>query len=192
MSSGRRAGILDRMQSVTPPPKSTAARTGAAGWALGIAGLVGLTVSFVAARPDATAASSQDWSPFVLVTGLLLVGLVANEDGLFAASGNRLARLSSNGFVLFLGAAALIGAVTAILNLDTSVAFLTPVLVYTARSRGGGEAPLLYGCSALVQCRFALPPWIESDEPDRPRSRAYERGHVHRRTCGRRRSSPSW
>jgi Na+/H+ antiporter NhaD/arsenite permease-like protein len=35
------------------------------------------------------------------------------------------------------------------LNLDTSVAFLTPVLVYTARSRGGGEAPLLYGCLLL-------------------------------------------
>jgi len=36
-----------------------------------------------------------------------------------------------------------------VLNLDTSVAFLTPVLVYTARSRGGGEAPLLYGCLLL-------------------------------------------
>jgi arsenical pump membrane protein len=39
--------------------------------------------------------------------------------------------------------------VTAVLNLDTSVAFLTPVLVYAARSRGGGEAPLLYGCLLL-------------------------------------------
>lgn len=29
----------------------------------------------------------------------------------------------------------MIGVVTALLNLDTSVAFLTPVLVYTARSR---------------------------------------------------------
>jgi arsenical pump membrane protein len=29
------------------------------------------------------------------------------------------------------------------------VAFLTPVLVYTARSRGGGEAPLLYGSLLL-------------------------------------------
>ena len=43
----------------------------------------------------------------------------------------------------------MIGAVTAVLNLDTSVAFLTPVLVYTARSRGEGEAPLLYGCLLL-------------------------------------------
>ena len=48
-----------------------------------------------------------------------------------------------------MGAVAVVGAVTAVLNLDTSVAFLTPVLVYTARSRGEGEAPLLYGCLLL-------------------------------------------
>jgi arsenical pump membrane protein len=80
---------------------------------------------------------------------LLLVGLVANDDGLFAAAGNRLARTAPNGIVLFVGATVTVGAVTAVLNLDTSVAFLTPVLVYTARSRGGGEAPLLYGCLLL-------------------------------------------
>jgi arsenical pump membrane protein len=43
----------------------------------------------------------------------------------------------------------LIAVVTAVLNLDTSVAFLTPVLVYAARSRGEDEAPLLYGCLLL-------------------------------------------
>jgi arsenical pump membrane protein len=43
----------------------------------------------------------------------------------------------------------LIGVVTALLNLDTSVAFLTPVFVYTARSRGEAEAPLLYACILL-------------------------------------------
>ena len=51
--------------------------------------------------------------------------------------------------MLFLGATLLIGLVTAVLNLDTSVAFLTPVLIYAARSRGGGEAPLLFGCILL-------------------------------------------
>jgi Na+/H+ antiporter NhaD/arsenite permease-like protein len=43
----------------------------------------------------------------------------------------------------------MIGAVTALLNLDTSVAFLTLVLIYAARSRGEGEAPLLYSCLLL-------------------------------------------
>jgi arsenical pump membrane protein len=92
---------------------------------------------------------SQDWSPFVLVTGLLLIGLVADEDGLFAAAGHQLARAAPNGPILFVGATVMIGLVTAVLNLDTSVAFLTPVLVYTARSRGAGEAALLYGCLLL-------------------------------------------
>ena len=83
------------------------------------------------------------------MTGLLLIGLVADDDGLFAAAGHQMARAAPNGSVLFLGATVLIGLVTAVLNLDTSVAFLTPVLVYTARSRGGGEAALLYGCLLL-------------------------------------------
>jgi arsenical pump membrane protein len=103
-----------------------------------------------ALRPDAArAAAAQDWPPFVLVAGLLLIGLVADEDGLFAAAGHGLARSSRSGFALFAGSAAVIGVVTAFLNLDTSVAFLTPVLVYAARSRGGGEGPILYGCLLL-------------------------------------------
>lgn len=118
-------------------------------WLLGLVGVAAFAAAFFINGSDARAAAIQDWSPFVLVTGLLLVGLVADDDGLFEAAGNKLARASSSGIVLFLGATVLIGAVTAILNLDTSVAFLTPVLVYAARSRGGGEAPLLYGCLLL-------------------------------------------
>ena len=111
---------------------------------------VGLFSAALGVRPrDAQAAASQDWPPFVLVTGLLLIGLVANRDGLFAAAGHRLSRLAKSGSVLFAGVVLLIALVTAVLNLDTSVAFLTPVLVYTARSRGGGEAPLVYGCVLL-------------------------------------------
>jgi Na+/H+ antiporter NhaD/arsenite permease-like protein len=59
-----------------------------------------------ASPPDAGAAAGQDWSPFVLVTGLLLIGLVGNEDGLFAAAGYQLARVARNGIALFLGATA--------------------------------------------------------------------------------------
>jgi arsenical pump membrane protein len=94
----------------------------------------------------------------VLVTGLLLVGLVVDEDGLFSSAGHGLARLATNGVVLFVGAVALVVMVTTILNLDTSVAFLTPVLVYTARSRGEGEAPLLYGCLLLANAGSLLLP----------------------------------
>jgi len=92
------------------------------------------------------------------VTGLLLVGLVADQDGLFAAAGHRLSRAAPNGMVLFAGAALLVAGVTALLNLDTSVVFLTPVLVYAARSRGEGEGALLVGCLLLSNAGSLLLP----------------------------------
>jgi len=118
-------------------------------WLLAGLGLAGLGVAIAVSPGDARSAAAQNWSPFVLVTGLLLIGLVADDDGLFAAAGHQLARISSSGIVLFAGATAIVAVVTAVLNLDTSVVFLTPVLVYAARSRGEGEAPLLYGCLLL-------------------------------------------
>jgi arsenical pump membrane protein len=118
-------------------------------WAFAAFGMVAATVGAILDPAAARSSADQNWSPFVLVAGLLLIGLVADDDGLFAAAGNRLARSLRNGVVLFVGAVVTIGLVTALLNLDTSVAFLTPVLVYTARQRGEGEAPLLYGCLLL-------------------------------------------
>jgi arsenical pump membrane protein len=106
----------------------------------------------------AQSAASQVWSPFVLVAGLLLVGLVADEDGLFLFAGYRLARLAPNAVALYAGAALLVSVVTAALNLDTSVVFLTPVLVHAARSRGQNEAPLLYGCLLLSNAGSLLLP----------------------------------
>jgi arsenical pump membrane protein len=97
-------------------------------------------VAALLVRPaDARQAAGQDWSPFVLVAGLLLIGLVADGDGLFRFAGRQLGRIARRDLVLFAGAAVVIAAVTVTLNLDTSVAFLTPVLVYTARSRGPAE-----------------------------------------------------
>ena len=129
-----------------------------AGWSLAGVGLVGLTAAAALQPSAARSAAAQDWPPFVLVAGLLLIGLVADDDGLFAAMGHRLARTAPSGVLLFAGAVAMVGVVTAVLNLDTSVAFLTPVLVYAARSRGEGEAPLLYGCLLLSNaCSLFLP-----------------------------------
>jgi arsenical pump membrane protein len=134
-------------------------RTGSRpGWLLAAVGVTGAAVASALSPSGAAAAARQDWPPFVLVTGLLLIGLVTDGDGLFAAAGFQLARLARRGPVLFTGAVLLIGVVTATLNLDTSVAFLTPVLVYTARSRGSGEAPLLYGCLLLSNAGSLLLP----------------------------------
>jgi arsenical pump membrane protein len=118
-------------------------------WGLAALGTGALLAAVLAAPHDARAAAAQDWPPFVLVAGLLLVGLVADEDGLFAAGGSALARLSPNGLALYVGSVVLVVSVTTLLNLDTSVTFLTPVLVYAARSRGEGEAPLIYACLLL-------------------------------------------
>ncbi|MBN9624343.1 MAG: hypothetical protein J0H06_15595, partial [Actinobacteria bacterium] len=93
-----------------------------------------------------SSALAQSWPPFVLIAGLLMIGLVANRDGLFAWGGARLEALPGGGLAL-LGAALLLDAVvTAILNLDTAVVFLTPVLVFAARRRRVGVEPFLYGC----------------------------------------------
>jgi arsenical pump membrane protein len=90
-------------------------------------------------------AAGQVWPAFVLVTGLLLVGVVAEQDGLFAAAGAALARAPGGTRVAFVWSLTLVAAVTAILNLDTSVVFLTPVLLHLARVRGADETPFLYG-----------------------------------------------
>lgn len=106
----------------------------------------------------AQSAAAQDWPAFVLVSGLLLVGLVASEAGLFEAAGGRLARLPAGEITRFVCAAVLVGVVSALLNLDTAAAFLTPVLVHMVRKRGGPEAPILYGCLLLTNAGSLLLP----------------------------------
>jgi arsenical pump membrane protein len=92
-----------------------------------------------------TAAAAQVWPAFALVAGLLLVGVVAERDGLFAAAGSGLARLPTGTRTTFVLGLCLVATVTAVLNLDTSVFFLTPVLLHLARARGSNELPYLYG-----------------------------------------------
>lgn len=127
-------------------------------WLLAEAGLAGLVAAVVARPADAASAAAQDWSPFVLVAGLLLIGVVADDDGLFAAAGARLAAATGSGRMLFAGSVLLVSIVAATLNLDTSVVFLTPVLVHMARSRGEGEPAFLYGCLLLSNASSLLLP----------------------------------
>ena len=87
----------------------------------------------------------QAWPPFILVAGLLLIGQVASADDLFEALGARLAHAPLSPRALLVALLALVAAVTAVLNLDTSVVFLTPVLVHAARRRGLDERAFLYG-----------------------------------------------
>lgn len=113
-------------------------------WLLLAGGALGAAVAAGLAAAGAGAAASSDWPPFVLVTGLLLIGQVAWADGLFQAAGDAIGRWAGGGVALVVGSAALAAVVTTVLNLDTSVAFLTPVLVYAARRGHMRDAALLY------------------------------------------------
>jgi len=104
------------------------------------------------------AAANQAWPPFVLVAGLLLIGAAASEDGLFEATGARLARSRLGARGLLVALLGLDAAVTAVLNLDTSVVFLTPVLVHAARRRGLDEKPFLYGSVFMANAASLLLP----------------------------------
>src|SRR5437016_449964 len=102
--------------------------------------------------------AKQAWPPFVLVTGLLLIGAVAAADGLFEALGARLARTRLGARGLLLALLGLVAIVTAVLNLDTSVVFLTPVLVHAARRRRLDERPFLYGSVFMANSASLLLP----------------------------------
>jgi len=104
------------------------------------------------------AAAGQVWPPFVLVAGLLLIGSVAASDGLFEAIGMRLARAPLPPRALLVALLGLVAIVTAVLNLDTSVVFLTPVLVHAARHRGIDERPFLYGSVFMANSASLLLP----------------------------------
>jgi arsenical pump membrane protein len=149
------------MSLPSPTPPAVAGPSGLArfwGWALAAVGAVAAMVALAYDSSGARSAASQVWSPFVLVAGLLLVGLVADQDGLFAAAGRHLSRAAPDGLALFAGATLLVAVVTAVLNLDTSVVFLTPVLVYAAHSRGDGEGPLLVACLLVSNAGSLLLP----------------------------------
>jgi arsenical pump membrane protein len=112
-----------------------------------------LTVSTTLAH-----ALSQTWPPFVLIAGLLLVGVVAASDRLFEAAGTLAAQLPGGGLVLFTSLMALVVVVTVVLNLDTSVVFLTPILLHAARRRRLGETAFLYGAVFMSNSASLLLP----------------------------------
>ncbi|GAC1340907.1 MAG: arsenic transport integral membrane protein ArsB [Candidatus Dormibacteria bacterium] len=126
--------------------------------AVALTGTLALLLAVAGAPHTALIAATAAWPPFVLVAGLLLIGFVAHRDGLFDLLAAGLDRLPGGPAVLYLGALGLVAAVTVVLNLDTSVAFLTPILVLAARRRNAPEAPFLYGCVFMSNAASLLLP----------------------------------
>lgn len=121
-------------------------------------GALASAAALVLARRAGLDAAANSWQPFVLVTGLLLIGVVANQDGLFSALAGLIERLPGGDLPLYAVSMLVVAVVTALLNLDTSVAFLTPVLVLAARRRGAGELRFLYGCVFMSNAASLLLP----------------------------------
>ncbi|MDX8152322.1 hypothetical protein SK069_11995 [Patulibacter brassicae] len=105
------------------------------------------------ATGDLALSIERAWPAFVLVAALLLLGAVADRGGLFRWAGAGLERLPGPPVVLLLAGLLLVAAVTAVLNLDTAVVFVTPVLVVAARRRGLDPRPAAIG--ALVMANGA-------------------------------------
>ncbi|HET9078538.1 MAG TPA: SLC13 family permease [Acidimicrobiales bacterium] len=127
-------------------------------WYLAAAGVAAAIAAALASPGSAGPAAGQVWPAFVIVAGLLLIGLVAAEDGLFAAAGQRLAAACRSNGLLFAGVAGLVMVVTALLNLDTSVAFLTPVVVHTSGRRRDDGVVLISACLLLSNAGSLLLP----------------------------------
>jgi arsenical pump membrane protein len=119
--------------------------------------LVGAAVACVL-DGRARAAADQAQGPFLLVAGLLLLGLVADRDGVFRWASGRLLSVTTRPRRLLTMALALIAVVTALLNLDTAVVFLTPILLGAARGAGVDEEPFLYGSVLMANASSLLLP----------------------------------
>jgi arsenical pump membrane protein len=101
---------------------------------------------------------AQTWPPFILVAGLLLIGVAAADDGLFEALGSRIARANASQLSVFSILMGLVAIVTVVVNLDTSVVFLTPILLHVARRRKVCETAYLYGAVFMSNAASLLLP----------------------------------
>jgi arsenical pump membrane protein len=118
----------------------------------------GAIVAALLAPADAGSAASQAWPAFVLVAGLLLVGAAAAGEGVFAAAGTFASRAPGGVAVLLVALLLVDAVVTAVLNLDTAVVFMTPVLLHAARRRGVPDGPFLYGTVFMANSASLLLP----------------------------------
>ena len=103
-------------------------------------------------------ALDQAWPPFVLVAGVLAVGAVVHEAGLFDALGHRVGGVRGPHPVALVLMLLLVAATTAVLNLDTAAAFLTPVAIVAARRRGVHVDAFLYGTLFMTNAASLLLP----------------------------------
>lgn len=121
-------------------------------------GGVALAVAFGLASGDARYALTHTWSPFVLVAGLLVIGVVVHREGLFDALGHHLSGFGRSPAAVLSSALLVVAITTAVLNLDTAAAFLTPVVIVAARRRRLSLEPFMYGALVMTNAASLLLP----------------------------------
>jgi arsenical pump membrane protein len=104
------------------------------------------------------ASLTQTWPPFVLVTGLLAIGVVVERDGVFEWAGARVERRGWSAAAMLAALLCFEAVVTAVLNLDTAAVFVTPVLVHAAVHRGCDPRAFLYGALFMANGASLLLP----------------------------------
>lgn len=152
--------MVERAREACQAYPTTLSRTWRARTTTGAAAAAALAGAMLAAAgpwPLAQAVS-RTWPPFALVAGLLLIGRAADRDGLFAVVGTRLAHAVRRPSHLLFALLGVVATVTAVLNLDTAVVFLTPVLLHAARARRIDERPFVYGVIFMANSASLLLP----------------------------------
>ena len=109
--------------------------------------------------PQARTEASRLLPVLVFLGAILVLGHVCQQEGLFAASGARLARASRGSPVRLLGGVfGLASVTTAVLSLDTTVVLLTPVVHDTATRLRLRPKPHVYACTHLANSASLLLP----------------------------------
>ncbi len=97
------------------------------------------------------------------LAAVLILAQLCQEEGLFRALGDWLARLARPGRArssarLLAGVFAVASVVTAVLSLDATVVLLTPVVFAAAARAGARPKPYVYGCTHLANSASLLLP----------------------------------
>ncbi|HUX71336.1 MAG TPA: SLC13 family permease [Cellulomonadaceae bacterium] len=110
--------------------------------------------------PHAAWAETQKLLPVVaFLVAVLALSHLCDAEGLFAAAGDLMARLSRGRPQRLLGAVfAVASVVTAVLSLDATVVLLTPVVFATAARSGMRPKPFVYACTHLANSASLLLP----------------------------------
>ncbi|MFI6704628.1 SLC13 family permease [Streptomyces sp. NPDC050509] len=119
-----------------------------------------LVVALGAVSPEEAWEQTHTLLPVVVfLAAVLVLSQLCDEEGLFTAAGDLVARLCGGRPRTLLGGVFVVAAViTAVLSLDATVVLLTPVVFATAARVGARPRPHVYACTHLANSASLLLP----------------------------------